>query len=180
MKASARFFVVAVILLIGAHRLPAPIVEEATPTPGASAAKSRPKPRKEEEPTKKPTPTKPKFGQFAGTWRGPVTVSFGSDIGLNGSGKSSRTIKISEDGTVFFGQSTDGQYTGQFQSKASISADGRALSWNFQQTQREGSVRGTYSLRLITPNTAGYQENGNFNGSAGNLAGKTFGMLTKQ
>jgi hypothetical protein len=165
-----------------AHRLPAPIQEVPESPPPAPKQPSKPKPRlptKEREPPRKPTPAKPKFGEFAGTWVGPVTVTFGSDIGLNGSGKSSRTLKISNDGTVYYGQSTDGRYTGEHNSRASLSSDGRTLIWSYQQTQQDGTVRATYSLRLVGANTAGYQENGSFTGQA-NMTGKTFGILTKQ
>lgn len=180
MKALSRIILVSLLLIASAPPLPAPIFEEATPTP---KAKAKAKQDNGERTAKQPTHTKTKqspFAPFAGVWTGTVTVAFRSDVGLNVSGTASRTVKIAGDGTVYYGQSDDGRYTGQYKSRASISADGRALNWTYQQNTQQGSLRGTYSLRLIGPNAASYQEDGTFHSSEGNGAGRYIGTLTKQ
>ena len=84
MKAIARFFVVAVILLIGAHRLPAPISEvpeSPTPAPEGQAKPKKPlskpiaveskaKTKSEAKPSATPAPQGP--ARFAGTWTGTI------------------------------------------------------------------------------------------------------------
>ena len=67
-------------LLIAAHRLPAPIVEETTPTPGPEqSAKSKPKPLPKPKPKSETSESatnpvrqqpSPKQSRFAGTWVG--------------------------------------------------------------------------------------------------------------
>lgn len=172
-----RLVAVAIVLLITAHRLPAPIVEAPTPAP---AAKSTPKAKKEER-ARKPTPSKPTISSFVGTWTGTVSGAFTSDIGLNTSGNVSRTVRISSNGSVvWFGQSIGGQAVPQYTSRAAVSKDGRTVSWIQQQNEQGGVLRGTFSLQLIAPNAANYQENGSFSSSEANFTIKASGTLTKQ
>jgi hypothetical protein len=58
------------LLLITAPRLPAPISEEATPTPKPTAV-AKPKPKPVAAPKPKPTPP-----SFAETWSGVTTESY--------------------------------------------------------------------------------------------------------
>lgn len=180
MKAVTRFLLASTLLLVTAHRLPAPIQEiQDTPTP-APAAKSKPKPRKEER-AKKPTPSKPSINSFVGTWTGTVSMAFTSDIGLNTSGNFRRTVKISSDGSVVYsGQSADGQVGPQYNSRATVSREGGAVSWTIQQSEQGGVLRGTFSLQLTAPNVANYQENSSFSSNVGNGTVKAAGTLTKQ
>jgi hypothetical protein len=81
MKRVVQLVMVAVALLSSAHRLPAPIVEEASPSPTRAPAHSaEPKPKRTVKPanevsadsrkkTATPTPT-PKRDLFDGTWSG--------------------------------------------------------------------------------------------------------------
>lgn len=76
MCAFGRFCLICSALLLTAHRLPAPIVEEDKPTP-APAAKPRPKRTAEtktnqatQTSTTKSTPTPVPSKRFAGTWSG--------------------------------------------------------------------------------------------------------------
>ena len=127
-------------LCFHAPQLLAPIVEETTPKP--PAAKSTPK---KEEQAKKPTPSKPTISSFVGTWNGTVFVVATSNIGLNTSGNASRTVRISSDGgVVWFGQSANGQVGPQYTSRATVSKDGRGLSWICQQNEQGGILRGTF------------------------------------
>jgi len=139
MKASARpsrmrcFLLAILSILISAHRLPAPIVEEATPNP-APQESSQPKPRRtkarsategSENPTQqqesakehgatKPyatkmvTPTQPKF---AGTWSGTITEfvwgTFDLTLVVNAPGTS--VISKSKFGTKPHTTTCDGQ-----------------------------------------------------------------------
>jgi hypothetical protein len=60
------------LLFISAHRLPAPIVEELTPTPAPKATRTpKPTPKAVATPKPKPTPI-----SFAGTWSGMVKESY--------------------------------------------------------------------------------------------------------
>src|SRR5256885_10333679 len=135
------FPLVAALLLITAQRLPAPIVEEATPTPAAPAAKSRPSSKKE-EPAKKPTPSKPTISSFVGTWTGTVSASFASDVGLNTSGNALRTVKISSDGSVVYFSQSGGQVGPTNYSRVIVSKGGRGVSWTNQQNEHGGVSRG--------------------------------------
>lgn len=179
MKQSFVFLLVAGFMLSAPHRLPAPIHEEATSTPAAPAAKSTPKPKKEEQ-AKKPTPSKPTISAFVGTWTGTVFFVGTSTIGLfNISENVSRTVRISSDGgVVWFGQS--GAQGPQNTSRATVSKDGRGVSWTQQQNEQGGVVRGTFSLQLLAPNAANYQENSSYSFSQGSGTTKAGGTLTKQ
>ena len=83
------------LLLIAAHRLPAPISEEASPTPAEQSAKPKPKRtikstdsrEGSEVSTKRQTSPKPQIQRtpnstpFVGTWSGTMNISFFGDIG---------------------------------------------------------------------------------------------------
>src|SRR5580704_5599245 len=104
MKTASRIVLVIFLLAVSAHRLPAPIVEEATPTPAATA---KPKPNAVAKPKstsnssqnsggqKKETPTKHAVASpFTGTWVG--TTNNSQSNGASGTG--SFVLTISADG----------------------------------------------------------------------------------
>ena len=176
MNRKARFICTFLLLVGTAHRLPAPISEETpTPTPKPEAvAKSKSKSDNTERGEKK-SPPKVKqspFAPFVGVWSGPVTSSFNTDIGLNVPATASAvTLRISNDGII---------YTGQDTIRTTPSSDGRALTWTGQSNVANGSGRWTGSLRLITPNTASYQQNMILTFSGGNGTMRGSGTLRKQ
>src|SRR2546429_2492328 len=83
------------LLLIAAHRLPAPISEEPSPTPAEQSAKPKPKRtikstdsrEGSEASTKRQTSPRPQIQRtpnstpFVGTWSGTMNISFFGDIG---------------------------------------------------------------------------------------------------
>jgi hypothetical protein len=166
-------------LVIMAHRLPAPIHEE-TPIPKPTIPeRSKPKPENRIAATKKKE-SKPAITLFIGTWRGSVTCVYGTTVGLNGSGNATRTVRISSDGTVVcFGES-GGQTGPPSQGRVVLSANGHQASWNTQDSSQGGLSQGMFSLQLIGPNSASYQENVSFNSPQGNGTLKASGNLTKQ
>jgi hypothetical protein len=179
MQAVARFCLIWCLLFIAAHRLPAPIHEE-TPTPKPTIpAQSKPKQENQIVASKKKESI-PAITAFVGTWIGTVSASFTSDVGLNVSGNASRTVIISSDGTVtYFGQS-GGQTGPQSQSKVLLARDGRSASWTNQQIEQGGTSRGTYSLQLIGPNSALYQEDVVIKLSGGSGRAQGSGTLLKR
>src|SRR4029077_103651 len=125
MKRTLSLFVTVALLLITAHRLPAPIKEvpeSATPAPKAAAAqpiKSPPKPKS------KPIGA----ARFAGTWIGRITVDKMGDVDVR--------LVISSDGTSVAQNSKAGVWT------RPLTYDGRLLSW---QTGLTNAV--AWTLRL--------------------------------
>jgi hypothetical protein len=162
------------LLILSAHRLPAPISEESpTPKPKAIAKKKasdedQAKSREESRSKKSP------MAKFVGVWTGNVTGSFTSDIGLNvGPTTTMTTLRVASDGTI---QSNNGSY------KAGLSPDGRTLTWPYLYADSNGTGRGGASLRLNDQKSAQYQFSVVIavTGGGGNATMKGFGTLTKQ
>jgi cytoskeletal protein RodZ len=95
LSAAFRLLLMVSVLLITAHRLPAPIVEEEKPTPAAEqSAKPKPKPtikpkatrENSESATRRQTSSPPPKTQptqqnrFSGTWNGIINCGPGGDI----------------------------------------------------------------------------------------------------
>jgi len=103
MKRTLVLFVSITLLLVTAHRLPAPIVEETTPTP-APQESAKPKPKRI---------TKPKVTtKFAGTWTG--TIRFGPALVVDytlviNSAGSSVQEKSAQWGSHFYSATCDGK-----------------------------------------------------------------------
>lgn len=120
-----RYLLLVALLLVGAHRLPAPIQEiseSPTPAPTEQAkpkkAKTQPvetQPKAKVTPKPSPTPARPKF---AGTWKGTL------DGAANGA---SATIVVSpgEDSAVVRGLPVWSERRGR------TTINGNSLSWKF-------------------------------------------------
>src|SRR5436309_6023598 len=92
MKQMTTVLLTVVLLLMTAHRLPAPIQEvPESPTPGATpapkeSAKTKPRPltrpKTKSEPTNPPSRPSPpaKQGPYAGTWKGVITWGMWGDF----------------------------------------------------------------------------------------------------
>jgi hypothetical protein len=172
MNISFRFLVTLTLLLIAAEDLPAPISEIATPTPTVA-----PKHKSKQENVERTKPKQSPFAPFVGVWSGPTTGSLTTDIGLNvPATTSATTFRISNDGMIQGNQANPNQGT----TRASVSPDGRVLTWTYQYNDSNGSGQGTASLRLIAPKTASYQVNIIFFAGGGKGTMKGSGTLTKQ
>jgi hypothetical protein len=118
MKRTLSLFVTVALLLITAHRLPAPIQEvpeSATPAPKAAAAQpkeSAPKPRS------KPSGA----ARFAGTWVGRITADTAGDVDV--------TLVISADGTSVAQSSRAGIWN------RPLTYNGKLLFWQTGPTNK--------------------------------------------
>ena len=140
MKRIAALLFVALLLLVPAPRLPAPISEEnPTPVPEQSAKPKR-KPRAES--VSKKTGISP----FAGTWLGSsvglIHCSEAGDGVTKDSGKM-RSFRVSGDGKTADGYPTF------------LSGDGKTLTWRFQHsyttTYGISHAASTCTLQLVGP-----------------------------
>jgi hypothetical protein len=158
------------LLLMTAHRLPAPISEESTPTPKPKQESTpRPKPKTEAAP-------KPKAASklsFTGTWSG-TTINQSSD---GSSGAASYIVKISDDEkAVLVNVGEVGKTVGGPPSPASCTRFGEALTWSFSSA---GGTT-TYTMRLNSNGTASFLREGQYTG--GDYDGITYsqtGTFTK-
>ncbi len=105
------------LLLITAHRLPAPI-QEVTPTPAPTVAPAE-QPRK---PLPKPKSKPSGAARFAGTWTGRITIDKFPDTDI--------TLVISTDGTSIAQRSQAGVWT------RPVAYDGKVLSWQTGPTNK--------------------------------------------
>jgi hypothetical protein len=157
----------AALVLITAHRLPAPISEmpESTPTP---------KPKREATHVSKPkpeaTPNKASSTlSFAGTWRG-TAITIGSD-GLRSA--EDYIIKISDDEKTVL-TSFRGRYVtiSGPDYQATCIRFGGALSWSLKQMGENPTWVSTDTLRLNSNGTASFVCEGSV--IAGDNQGMTF------
>jgi hypothetical protein len=157
-----RVLLAATLLLVTAHRLPAPISEEATPTPKPKQESTpKPKPKPESTPKPKPTPNR----SFAGTWTG-NTTNTSSD---GSSGASSYVIKISDDEkAVLINVGEVGKPVGGPPTPSSCTRFGEALTWSLSGAA--GTT--TYTMRLNSNGTASFLREGQFTG--GDYDGTTY------
>jgi hypothetical protein len=112
----------------------------------------RSKPDSAERTAKQPVQTKAKQSPFTssvGVWTGSPTGDIRMNGGLNASSPQMLTVRISHDGVV---SSPQEGYT------SSIKGDSRNATWNIQKNEPQGSIRGTASLHLVTPNTANLRQ----------------------
>ncbi len=89
MKSARRIFLVFFLLAVSAHRSPAPIVEDVTPTPTASKT-TRKTPESAER--KPPSASNHSALQFDGTWKGPYSQTY------SGESQASQNVLVIEDG----------------------------------------------------------------------------------
>lgn len=171
MKAASRTFVVSLLLVLGASRLPAPIVEEATPTPkpkrhAVPEAKTAPKQRAASKPVSTPKVS------FAGTWTGTASGEMHAPLS-SPSYSDTYHIQISPDErTVNW---TASKWLGaKFQ--APVQRNGRTLSWSYEKHDIAGHTVITSSLQVNTNGTATFSEKseivgGWFKGSGYSVSG---------
>jgi hypothetical protein len=119
MRAWSCTFLVIVLLLVGTHRLPAPIAEvpeSPTPTPAVAPA---PQPKKSPpQPKSKPTGAT----RFAGTWNGRMNIIKTGDVDF--------TFVISAEGISVQQSSKIGEWT------RPLTYDGKLLSWQTGPTNK--------------------------------------------
>jgi hypothetical protein len=156
-----------VLLLITAPRLPAPIVEEVTPSP-KPAATAKPKPK---------AVAKPKPVSLAGNWTGTVDIR-GSDGSV---GAWDYGIRISPDGKTAWTKwrKSDGSWGSTFQS--ACQGDGNLLSWRFAAIGGGSSATQSLILQVNGNGTATLTQHQLLTG--GPIKGHTndgTGILTRQ
>ena len=166
------------ILLITAHRLPAPISEapETTPSPQPNREViPRPKPKPKAIAKPRATPSR----SFAGTWSG-STVNSSSD----GEKANSNyyVIRISDDEkTVLINWSLSGETMSGSDLQASCIRVGGTLTWNLTQIGETPTWLCTDTLRMNANGTASFIRNGRW--IAGDYQGITYnntGTLSRQ
>src|SRR5260370_27544835 len=145
MKPISFCFMAFALLVMTAHRLPAPIEQSRTPAPTVGPAAEQ-----------KKSPSKPKSkpsgaARFAGTWTGRITIDKFPDTDV--------TLVISTDGTSVAQRSQAGVWT------RPLAYDGKVLSWQTGPTHR---VSWTLALNpdaqsaLVTRTWSGIQTSGIF------------------
>jgi hypothetical protein len=152
------------LLLMAAHRLPAPISEEPEATPAPKPKRevvSKQKPKA--EPTSKPTATPNR--SFAGTWTG-------TTANQDSNGNSSSTlysVEISDDEkTVLVNSAEAGTTISGPPAQAACTRFREALTWSFSGS--DGMT--TYSLRINGNGTANFHREGKYTG--GDYDGLTY------
>ncbi|HXP34585.1 MAG TPA: hypothetical protein VN827_03465 [Chthoniobacterales bacterium] len=166
------------LLLVSAHRLPAPIAEETTPTPTPKPkqeATSKPKPKPEAVPKVKASPTH----SFAGIWSGSTINSWSGD----GKRESAvYVIKISDDEkTVLINWSLTGRTISGSDYQASCIRFGNTLTWNLKQVGENPTWVSTDTLRMNGDGTVTFIREGRWIG--GDYLGNTYnntGTLSRQ
>ena len=178
MKATLVLFLTAALLLMTAHRLPAPISEapETTPTPKAKReAPPRPKPKSKQTPKSKATPTSP----FAGNWTG-TALGVARTFPLSDKNSSTYSIGISPDGTRISVEETRNPYGNVRQGPIACRNEGNALAWNYeQQVDRGYRMSGRCILRINPDGTAALLDEREYQGWV-KLTLKITATLTKQ
>jgi hypothetical protein len=177
MKRTLALLLAVAVLLITAHRLPAPISEapETTPTP---KPKREMTPRSKPKPEATPKPAATPNRSFAGTWTGSTADSM-SD------GSKSNTlwsIKISDDEkTVLINWHVSGETTIGPGLQAPCIRFGSALSWSLKQLGDTPTWACTDTLQLNSNGTASFVRQGTF--IAGDNQGVTYnntGTLSRE
>jgi hypothetical protein len=163
-----RGLLILVLLLITAHRLPAPISEvpQTTPTPKPKrelTPKSKPKP---EATSKKASPAL----SLAGTWTGSTVDTWSGDRNQH---IDVYVVKISDDEkTVLINWALQGTNISGSDYQASCIRIGGALTWNLRQMGENPTWVCTDTLRMNPNGTAGFTRQGRH--IAGDYSGSTF------
>jgi len=135
---------IASVLLVSVHRLPAPISEVETPTP-APEQRVKPKPKRTPNPkvtsedstreqTGSPSPKSQRvLNPFDGTWVGTINIGYHGDVDY--------TITISGGGTIVRETTRFGTFI------RNPMSDGRTLRWNWKITNS--------GVSTLTPNPDG-------------------------
>lgn len=161
------------LLLITAHRLPAPIVDETTPTPKPKAKRqaveteSKPK-----RPLASKTETKSNVS-FAGNWTGTANGRINQAVFGQTSFSSNYKIQISADERTANWTSSAWMFA-KFQ--APVHKKGKTLSWTTERHDLAGTTTVNCRLELDTNGTGKYSEssglvNGIFKGAGYELNG---------
>jgi hypothetical protein len=167
MKTVSRIVLMIFLLVLSAHRLPAPISEvpQTTPTPKPKRemiTRSKSKP----EGTPKPTTN---LNRFAGTWSG-STVDTSSS---GNQGISSYVIKISDDEkTVLIDWHVSGTNPSGTGLQAPCIRFGNSLSWSLKQLGDTPTWACTDTFQLNSNGTASFVRQGTF--IAGDYQGVTY------
>lgn len=174
MKRITLLFSVACLLLFTAHRVPAPIVEEATPTP-------RPKVKPQvEAPTKQHTAkavATPKVS-FAGTWTGTASGTMQQAVFGPTTLSSNYKIDISADERSASWTSSAWIFA---TFHASVQKHGRTLNWTCERHDLAGKTMITCALEMNSNGTASYSESsGLVNGLFKGAGYKISGILVRQ
>lgn len=169
MSLTPRFLLAVTLLVITAHRLPAPISEVPEPTASATL-----QPKLHAKPQPKLTPKPPSlFGQ---TWMGTVIIQ-GTCFGQTVKMPFSYTVKVSQDGTTVW---THAGTQTEFQALAH--GNGQTLSWTHQDfdSSELGTAATTFTLRLnsIASATLESDQRSTINGA--NCTIKGIGAVTKR
>jgi hypothetical protein len=161
------------VLVLTTQRVPAPIVEENTPTPKAKA--KRPAAEKEAQPkqsatTKSSGTTKV---SFAGTWTGSASGRINQAVFGQTSFSSSYKIQIAPDERSASWTSSAWIFA-KFQ--APVQKNGRTLIWTTERHDLAGTTTVNCRLEMDTNGTARYSEssglvNGIFKGAGYELSG---------
>jgi hypothetical protein len=162
------------LLLVTAHRLPAPIVEEPTPAPEiktkpkrhAAEAETEPKPRSEKKSAAAPAVS------FAGTWTGRVSGEIHAPL-TPPNYACTYKIQISADEKTA-NWTASRWLLAKFQ--APIHKSGRTLTWSCERHDLAGKTTINASLQMNPNGTAAFTEssgvvNGMFQGSSYKVAG---------
>lgn len=170
-----------VILFLLVPRLPAPIIEEITPTPSPkvkpttkpnvtsenSESQAKPAP----SPKSRPTANQPRF---AGTWIGAATWT-----SLSAHPSSTYSIQISPDERTVSADEKGQSGVDLHQSQIACHREGDGLAWNYEQ---KGTVliTGTCTLRSNSNGTASMAEERTFHMFLSKEVHKLTGTLTRQ
>lgn len=153
MKAASRTFVVSLLLVLSASRLPAPIVEEATPTPkpkrhAVPETETAPKQRAASKPVSTPKVL------FAGTWTGTASGEMHAPL-ASPNYSDNYKIQISPDERT--ANWTASKWLGaKFQ--APVQKNGRTLTWSYEKHDIAGQTMMTSSLQMNDNGTATFSE----------------------
>lgn len=164
MLRSIRFFLVLALLLIGAHRLPAPISEAqpATPAPKQKQAAPRSKPKSETASKSKPSSS----SSFAGTWTGTVAITASSGVTIP---NSAYVLKVSDDEkTVWINWNPVGQSITGPGYQAPCNRFRETLTWSPPISNQVV----TDTLRMSSSGTANFLREGRWTG--GDYEGVTY------
>ena len=161
------------LLLITAHRLPAPIVEETAPTPQPKV--KRPAAEAETKPKQSPAnkPVAAAKVSFAGNWTGTATGRINQAVFGQTSFSSNYKIQISADERTANWTSSAWMFA-KFQ--APVQKNGRTLTWTTERHDIAGATTVKCRLEMDSNGTARYSEssglvNGVFKGKGYEISG---------
>jgi hypothetical protein len=176
MKSFVRLLLAATTLLITAHRLPAPILEETTPTPKSGAKdNATPKTKRKANESSESKTSRSSFARFEGVWSGTVTSTATATFLFSSTGSSSTalTIRVSKSGAV--------TYANQQPVQGWLSADGSTLNWNLQvRIDDTMTWHQTCSLQLTGQKSATYFDQGRLDGGIAGGGGNSNGTLYRR